>query len=200
MEETLAGGTLPTLGDVLTSSVSKPVLVFNEGIGGTTLADGLGRLGATMSRHQNSLIWLILFGTNDAGSSLPPLSGKGLSSGQSGYTGSFKDMLEQLTAGLESAGKIVVIGKIPIALGPCSSCAPYANPESATRNELVREYNEVIDEVVSEKGLIVSSPDFYTFYKNNQSQMADNLHPSGTGYRSMGDLWAAELLASGVVN
>jgi hypothetical protein len=89
------------------------------------------------------------------------------------------------------SGKMPVLSKVPIALGPCSTCAPFSDPESAPRNALIRDYNIVIDSLAEENGLGTApiDPDFYSYFSANQDEFADNLHPDGFGYQSMADLW-----------
>ena len=196
----ISWGYTPILGDLLNSNTPEPSVVYNEGIGGSTLTDGLDRVSATLSRYPDSEIWLLLFGINDVGSSLPPPSGKNLLPGDSGYNGSFKDMLTQFVIILQNAGKIPAIGKIPIALGPCNDCTPFSDPENAARNELIRDYNEAIDEVVALRSLLVTPPDFYTFFRDNTHLYADNLHPNGQGYIEMANMWYLALDQAGVLD
>ena len=53
----------------------------------------------------------------------------------------------------------------------------------------IQEYNQAIDELVAENGISVAPPDFYAWFQSHPSQLADGLHPNGTGYQSMATLW-----------
>ena len=199
-------GYTPILNDLLTSGLNKPTSVLNEGLGGTTSANGANRVSATRTRHSSAQYWLIQFGTNDANATMPRPSGKGLQSGDPGYSGSYKDNLQRIITTLRNAGKIPLLAKVPITLGPCSTCAPYSNPLTASRNLLIQEYNDVVDELVDKlvaAGVIPVSytpPDFYSYFAAHQNEFSDNLHPNGNGYVSMANLWFTALSQSGVLN
>ena len=61
-----------------------------------------------------------------------------------------------------NAGKTPILAKVPIALGYCSTCTPFPDPETATRNtQYIQKYNQVIDELRSENGITVAAPDLY---------------------------------------
>lgn len=193
-------GYTPILNDLLSIGFSKPFTVLNEGLPGTVSKHGLDRLTATKARHAKSQYWLILFGTNDSGGAMPVPSGFGLQSGDSGYSGSYKDNLQRIITSLKNAGKIPLLAKVPVALGPCSDCTPYTNPLTASRNLLVQEYNQVIDELVAANAIPVVPPDLFTYFANHQNQFSDNLHPNGNGYAAIADLWRTALVASGILN
>ena len=72
---------------------------------------------------------------------------------------------------------------------PYLSKIPYAIT-NATRQALIQEFNQVIDELVSENFIMVTPPDFYTYYEANQSQFFDNFHPNGVGYQNMALCWS----------
>ena len=46
-----------------------------------------------------------------------------------------------------------------------------------------------IDELKIANGLQVIPPDFYAWFNSRPDQLADGLHPNGTGYQSMANLW-----------
>jgi lysophospholipase L1-like esterase len=181
-------GYAPILNDLLTSALSKPITVLNEGLGGTTAANGVSRLNETITRHSKSQYWLIQFGTNDVLASTPPPSGKGLSPGNSGYNGSFKDSMQQIITGLKNSGKTPLLAKVPYMLN-----AP------SIKYQLIQDYNTAIDELVTANNIPVVPPDFYTYFANNQDEFADNLHPNGNGYISMGNLWFDALCQGGIL-
>ena len=57
----------------------------------------------------------------------------------------------------------------------------------------IQEYNGVVDEPVAANGISVVPPDFYAWFLAHSSQLADGLHPNGTGYQSMANLWFSAL-------
>jgi lysophospholipase L1-like esterase len=194
----LTRGYSPILNDRLSVSLGVPVTVVNEGLSGTTAAHGAQRLQSTLDRHPEAQIYLIEFGTNDGLLGYP--SGLGLTPGQAGYSGSFKDYLQRIVGGVLAAGKIPALAKVPIALGGCSTCAFYADPGSEPLNERIREYNQVIDELVIVYELSVIPPDFYGYFDAHRSEYYDPLHPNGLGYDSMSQLWHTTLTQSGVLD
>jgi lysophospholipase L1-like esterase len=154
--------------------------------------DGRNTVQDILNRHPQSERFLILYGTNDAGA-LPAVP-SGLV--ESEYVGSFKDNMQQIIDAVNQAGKEACIAEVPVQLADCSTCDWYENPSEGARNEIVREYNEVIDELKSDPGnnINVEPPDFYTYYLNHYEQEYANwLHPNGLGYRSMADLWRQAL-------
>lgn len=193
-------GYAPILNNLLSGSLNKPFTVLNEGIGGTTSKNGLNRLNATKRRHSKSQYWLILFGTNDSGGSMPVPSGLGLQSSDPGYAGSYKDNLQQIITKLKNSGKVPLLAKVPIALGPCSSCTPYTNPLTAARNLLIQEYNQVVDELVATNAIPVEPPDLFSYFRDHQDEFSDNLHPNGNGYNAVAKLWRDALIQSGILN
>ena len=113
----------------------------------------------------------------------------GLTQGEAGYAGSYKDNMQQIIDIISASGKTPVLAKLSIILGPCSTCTPYPDPDTGSRNLIIQEYNMVIDELVSQNGLVVTPPDFYDYFRTHQDEMSDNFHPNGIGYRSMASLW-----------
>jgi lysophospholipase L1-like esterase len=96
-------------------------------------------------------------------------------------------------------------------LGRCSECPPFADPATAPRNALIRDYNTVISGGICESnglfevgllskngirkdGLPFAPPDLYSYFAEHPEEFSDNLHPNGTGYRSMADMWFQSLL------
>jgi lysophospholipase L1-like esterase len=97
--------------------------------------------------------------------------------------------MQQIIAMIMDNGKEAYLAKIPIVLGSCSSCTPYPNPETGAQNIIIRKYNQVIDELVLENGILTIPPDFYLHFSQNMDQFFDNYHPNGDGYNSMAELW-----------
>ena len=202
------GGYTPILNDLLTASKGYPHTVVNAGVGGEDSSEGLARVQNVIDAHPEAIYFLILFGTNDSDGTMPvpsglvddfldpgdPGYGDLLEPGDSGYDGSFLDNMQQIVDVLVANGKTPFLAKVPIALGPCSTCTPFADPEAATRNRFIRNYNTVIAALISDNGLGVA-PDFYDYFSTNQDQFSDNLHFTGAGYQSMAALWFDALTA-----
>lgn len=185
----------PILNTRLTKSLGYAHTVLNQGVGGNRSIDGLNRLPSVLSAHPRSQYFLILFGTNDSGGSLPVPSGMGLNPGDPGYPGSFKDTMQQIITAIIEAGKIPYLAKVPITFGSCSSCQPFSNPDTASRNILIQEYNKVIGELRFANGIRVVAADFYNYFRKHPEEFADNLHPNGLGYRSMARMWRNALIS-----
>ena len=188
------GGYTPNLNDALTSAKGYPHTVENEGVQGDTSIDGAAGINAVISRHPEANFYLLKFGMNDARPTETTPSGLGLSSGDAGYNGTFKDNMQQMIDAITAAGATVALAKVNIALGDSASGSQYNNPETGARTVNIIEFNLVIDELVSENSLAITPPDFFDFFlQNNPSEYFDNIHPNGDGYDSMADLWADEL-------
>ncbi len=195
------GGYTPILNDILTVALGTPITVVNEGIPGARTAEGVISISDTLLRHPEAQHILILYGMND----LPPdkslKTGKGLHPGDPNYTGTYKDFLQQIINQIKNAGKTASLSKVPIALGDGTTTGIYTDPVSGQRNVLIREYNEVIDELVADPANKISTtpPDFYSYFLNNyHSEYYDNIHPNGIGYQSMAELWGQALAAGGL--
>lgn len=189
------GGYEPVLNDYLSSNnAGTPVTIINDGISGELTSTGAGRIGAALARSPQAEAYLLGYGTNDSGGTLPLPSGLGMNPADSGYTGSYKDYLQQIIDAVvppppAGAGKLVFFAKIP----------PYL--KTTTRNNKVQEYNQVIDELVARlkidypsRYLNYTPPDFHSYFTANPSEMSgDLIHPNGSGYQSMGRLWCEAL-------
>jgi lysophospholipase L1-like esterase len=192
------GGFEPVLNDLLTGIKGVPQHIVNEGIGGDLSDDGKNIVQFILAKHPDAEIFLVQYGTNDSTwESIP--SGLGLLPGDAGYASSFKDNMQQIIDDIQGAGKEVYLAKVPIALGDSSAGIPFADPEGEPRNQLIREYNQVIDGLVLSNHIAVSPPDFYSYFSSvdpatgkyrYEEEYADNLHPNGVGYGSMAKLWA----------
>jgi lysophospholipase L1-like esterase len=173
-------GTLPPAGypPLLTNSFAsqrgKNVLILNEGVPGDRSIDGLGDVANIVNAYPLANYVLLLYGANDAAFNVA--SGVGKSPGQAGYLGSFKGNLQQLIDAIRNAGKMPVLAKALYQTNP-------------TRDPLIQQYNQVINELVTQNNLPVVPPDFYTLFKTNPSLLGDELHPNGGGYQSMSTLW-----------
>ena len=190
------GGYEPILNDLLTDATGGiPHTIVNEGRGGQTSSYGLSTISTFLAAHPESQRFLVQWGTNDARPWLPVPSGLGLSPGDGGYPGTFKDNMQQIIDAINAAGKEVCIAKPPIALGDGVESAPYANPDTGARSVLIKAYNQVIDELKNDlsNSIVVTPPDFYSLFNENVAggkrydfEYTDNLHPNGEGYRFHG--------------
>ena len=193
------GGYVPILNNLLTAKQSTPYTIVNHGFGGTTSAYGVSLIPVLLSKYPDAQRYLILYGMNDARPSLPVPSGKGLSPGDPGYPGSFKDNMQRMIDGVKGAGKVPTLAKINIALGDCNdpiSCPPYPNPDTGARSVLIKEYNLVINELVGNpaNNITVQPPDLYTYFSQHYAtEYFDNIHPNGVGYQSLSRLWCEAL-------
>ena len=196
----VSSGYQPTLNNQLTGFKNYPQEVSDQGVPGTTSAEGLKLLPAVLQKHPTSQTFLMMYGMNDARPWLPVPSGEGLNPGDSGYAGSYKANMQQIINTLKGAGKTVDLAKINVALADCADnvptdpgyCTPYPNINTGARNVLIQQYNTVVDELVSNaaNGITVTPPDFYNYFLGTyHTQYSDNIHPNTTGYQSMANLW-----------
>ena len=189
------GGYEPILNNLLTSFFDRPVTVVDEGVGGTTSGDGITLLPALLSEHPPAQLYLVLYGMNDARPGNPIPSGLGLSPGDPGYAGSYKDHMQRIINGINASGAQIALAKIPIALGDCNDptvCPPYPDPNTGARSLNIQQFNKVIDELVADpaNNITITPPDFYSYFEAHyQTQYSDNIHPNGIGYQSMANLW-----------
>jgi lysophospholipase L1-like esterase len=171
---TTGGGYEPPLADLLAPSVGRPVVLHNEGIGGDTSLDGVGQIQRLLQTHPAATRFLIMYGTNDA-----EASGFGLHPGDAGYAGSFKDNMQRIINDVKSAGKMPILAKVPAII------------YDTTRDSQMQQFNMVVTELVADptNGITISPPDFHTYFQNHPNEIADGIHPNGTGYQSMANLW-----------
>jgi Lysophospholipase L1 and related esterases len=202
----ISRGFTPILNNLITNyyllhtpPLSIPVNCPNEGLPGTQsgrgAGNGVGAVGSMKTRHSQSQIWLIEYGTNDSGGSMPVPSGKGLNPGDPGYAGSFKDNMQKIITNLKNSGKIPLPAKVP-----------FARNAPPNRILLIQDYNIVVDELVAANPPVAlpdvyEPPDFYKYFDVNQNQNVffDNIHPNENGYKSMADCWFAALCQSGIL-
>ena len=163
----------PVLENLLTASRGYPVAVANEGVPGVSSDYGAAFIGDTLSRYPTAKSFLVLYGTNDAytnSGTFTPVS-----------RGTYKSNMQAIISAIKAAGKTPVLAKVPYTSNP-----RYDLPS-------IQEYNVVIGELVAENGITVAPPAFYTLFQNPGLLSADGLHPNGTGYQSMANLWATAL-------
>jgi len=167
----------PTLSDLLRNSRGYPNTVANWGVNGASSFGGAKFIPLTLSTGPRAKYFLIMYGTNDALLPRPTPSGKGMRPGDPGYRRSYKDNLQKIVSAILAAGKI-----------PCLAKVPYTTSSSIDIAS-VREYNVVVDELVTANNIAVTPPDFYAYFQKHQDEILDGIHPNKTGYESMAYLW-----------
>jgi len=148
----------------------------NQGVSGDSSADGVASIASTLSNNPSAQYYLVLYGSNDAFIPAIP-SGMGLFSGIAGYSGSYKDNMQRIISAILAAGKTPFLAEVPYTSDPLRS------------NSMIQEYNAVIDELVLANNISVVPPAFYAYFLAHQGELVDGLHPNGTGYQSMANLW-----------
>ena len=122
--------------------------------------------------HPGAQYFLILFGTNDSGVSTPLLP-NGVLSGAGEISpdpGTFKYNMQLIIDAVVAGGKTPILAKVPIALGASPIGPTFPNPDTASRNLLIQEYNQAIDELVSTNGTAVTGPDLYALFNRRSSR------------------------------
>jgi len=170
----------PVLGTLLTVYKGRTITVANEGLSGTSSADGVASIPSVLSKYPSAKYYLVMYGSNDAYNDTTTAavpSGMGLLPGDPGYADSYKDNMQQIISAILAAGKTPYLAEVPYTSDPLRS------------DSMIQEYNVVIDELVLTNNITVVPPAFYAYFLAHQSELADGLHPNGTGYQSMGNLW-----------
>ena len=174
----------PILSDLLAVSRG-PNMIANEGVSGTSSADGAASISSILSKYPSAKYYLVMYGSNDAyndATTAAVPSGMGLHPGDAGYDGSYKDNMQKIISAILAAGKIPYVADVPYTSDPLRSDA------------MIQEYNVVIDELALMNNISVVPPSFYAYFKTHQGELADGLHPNGTGYQSMANLWNSALI------
>jgi len=196
------GGYTPILNNLLTGALGIPHTIFNEGVNGWESLDGVGAISDQLSRNPDSQHFLVQYGTNDSDPYFPIPSGKGLTSGSPGYPGTFKENMQIIINEINADGKEVCLSKLPITLGDTSDPPQYPDPDLGLRNVLIKEYNDVIDELKNDplNDITITPPNLYDLFnedvpggKRYDFEYYDNLHPNGAGYNSMANEWLEKL-------
>ena len=193
-------GYTPILNDLLTTAKGIPHNVVNEGVGGEKSIDGLARIQRVLDTHPGAKYFLILFGTNHSGGTIPVSSGltaNGLLMNpiDPGYNGSFLDNMQQLVSTIYTAGKAAHYGKSSDSIGAiqqlCAICATGDSHAELVDSGIQRGNRRL----VARNGIGVVPPDFYNYFRLHKDEFGDNLHPNGSGYQSMARLWFDALKA-----
>jgi lysophospholipase L1-like esterase len=187
--QTTGGGYPPILADFLLAKKGYSPKIVNEGVEGETSLGALFRVPGVLAKYPTAQFYLIQYGTNDAGGTFFPVpSGLGLNPGNAGYPGSFKDAMQQIIDLVKNQGKTPMLALI-------------SYTTRAFKISHIIDYNRVITGYQNDPGLIVINglpvvpPDFWSHFKTNPQQLhPDGLHPTGEGYRAMGDLWCGALI------
>jgi acyl-CoA thioesterase-1 len=151
----------PILENLLAASKGYPIAVVNAGVSGDTSADGAATISTTLSNNPSGKYFLIMYGTNDAGQ-VPPVT-----------KSTYKNNMQTIISAVVAAGKTPYLAKVPY-----TTNSSYSIPS-------IQAYNAAIDELVVANSIMVIPPDFYTWFLSNPTQLADTVHPNGTGYKSM---------------
>ena len=178
------GGFEPILNNLLTAARGYPHTVVNEGVSGTSSADGVLSISSTLAKHPSAKYYLVMYGSNDAyndNTTAAVPSGAGKRPGDPGYDGTYKDNMQKIISAIIAVGKTPYLAEVPYAIYPNFS------------DSFIQEYNVVIDELFVDNGIAVTPPPFYAYYLANPGKLADGLHPTGSGYQSMADLWFGAL-------
>jgi lysophospholipase L1-like esterase len=175
-----------TLVDLLESSWARPVIVYNNAIGGDRSIDAAGtRIDSILARHPGSGKALVMLGTND---SRDTMSGTGCFGDT--CSGTFKGNMLNLISTLNAANKTIYIARIPPVFGSSSLGDPAENPLDLERNQRIQAYNDVIDNELPGK---LAGPDFFGYFlgdgRNRFSLYSDPIHLNSLGYVIKSYLW-----------
>ncbi len=176
-----------------------PTLVFNEGIGGDETFDAaFARIDSIKERHQAGDRVLIGLGTNDA--FVPVPSGLGCSGGI--CAGTFKGNLQTLVDKIiwTNYPTNTVPSNIAVSIALTPPTFTSNTPWTATANNLIRQYNQVITSEISGISLGPNLFDHFMPSSNTSTHLrslfADTLHPNGLGYLVITALWHNTLEAA----
>jgi len=174
----LTGGYEPILGNLL---MNNPYTVANEGVGGTTSGNGADSIAATLSNYPSAQYYLIMYGTNDSSTT----RGAGYPFPKATY----KTNMQAIITAVKNAGKTPYIAKVPYV----DSSNPNFPAGENFSDLSIQQYNQAVDELVSENVIPVTPPAFYVWFQSHTSQLADAIHPNSAGYQSMATLWSNAL-------
>ena len=169
-------------------------VVINAGIYRAFSNDGASRINMVLGNYPEATHYLIQFGTNDA------LADPSID------VFSYRENMRHIIQTVLDAGKRPLIAKVPIIYGrdwnqlPCD----WNSPSTQAANHRIGEYNQVIDELISEYSLecvprqLLTAPDFYSYFESTEVdadrksvEFSDCVHPNHVGYQSMAEMWSA---------
>jgi len=165
----------PILGNLLSGSKGYPNTIANAGVSGATSADGAASISSTLATYPTAKYFLIMYGTNDAGQ--VPAVAKDI----------YKNNIQTIITAIKNTGKIPYLAKVPY-VDPTN---PFFPAGLSFDDGAIQQYNQTIDELVADSlnGISVVPPDFYGWFQSHTIQLADGIHPTGTGYQSMATMW-----------
>ncbi len=111
---------------------------------------------------------LIGYGTNDSWGNKDPVKV------------GFEATMESLISAVLAAGRVPILARIPYA------CEPQGQLPA---HQTIPQFNAIIDRLQAAHGL-PCGPDLYGYFAAHQDELADCVHPTGTGYQAMNRLWA----------
>lgn len=183
------------LGHTLSLRTGIATAVWNMGYPGDRANKALEkRLPGLLKLQYGSDRALLLMGTNDSNDFDPTPSGKGCNGEACRKT--YKGQVLSVIQMLEEAGrKTIYLGLLTPAWGS-SLETPYADPLDsliATRNNRIREYNQIIRTELAELPGVKLGPNLFSCFLsesvNRFSLFEDTLHPNALGYTLMAALW-----------
>lgn len=138
---------------------------INRGVNGSTTEDWLDDLldpSLDEFKDEDVDIVMVMLGTNDVSNGIK-------------VDGTIKNLRKICDKLIDNGAKIVIVSKIPYA--------------GVRNDEKVRDINNQIDKLVSTDKVYIGDTESYQFFRSNQDQLPDHLHPDKKGYEKLADLW-----------
>jgi acyl-CoA thioesterase-1 len=138
--------------------------MLNGGMGGWNSGGAVEQMDLWLSLNPDMHYWLLGWGTNDAAQNVPAET--------------FRANLQTLIDKVKQAGHIPVVAHVPYM------------KKDAVVDQLVQSYNDQIDQLTSENGLI-PGPDLYQVTHNQASAylLPDGVHPTDAGGIALTRAW-----------
>jgi len=165
-----------TLGTILEQQRQHPVLVLNDGWSGATtqsyrdISSSHDLAAEYAAAQPNS--WIINLGVND------PL----IHASAVDFAANMRAVLQTLSTRYGARNADIHV-----------ACPTYAKDR---RHDGEATYLPLIDQLRGAAGL-GAAPNFFSYFRDNPSAIADEVHPNATGYRDMAALWARALQGQG---
>lgn len=183
------------LGRMLTDETGVVTAVWNMGYPGDRTEKALEkRLPDLLKLQTGSDRALLLTGTNDSNDFEPMPSGAGCRNDACRHT--YKGVVFSVINTLKAAGRDTIYLGILTPVWGASLGEPYDNPldrHIATRNNRIREYNQVITEELAALPGVKLGPDLFACFLspslNRFSLFKDALHPNALGQTFIAALW-----------